>query len=302
MTRAAYWMKAIASGTVCFILAPTSLSADEVAEPLPEAEHTWWIGADPHVGFGIDPEHYAHGRAGASGPEAYQGKHLKRAVADVNELGIADYAVILGDLVADSHDLAEPFVRIMDTLDTPYGWTYILGNHDYHGPHNPRETGEPVLPIRYSARTVNGIRFIFLSTGRQGELVGDDQEEWFWDELDRLQGQPVFLFTHHPHDNGFEAWSRLKDVIEDHNIVAWFSAHAHAWRIENTEYGFRQFTIHAIGGIRHPDLSSFLFLNPNHENSEVEVTVKFRNHRTGEWIEVDGQRRVTFAVSVGEDE
>ncbi len=258
----------------------------------------WWIGGDPHVGWGIDPDHYSYGRTGHGAPEQYPGQHLRKSVADVNRLGIADYAVMLGDLVADDVKYADIFVREMDKLETPYGWTYVLGNHDFHGP-DGRAMGDPVLPVRYKARTIMGIRFIFLSTDRNGNLVGDEQKEWFWKEMEAHRGKatPIFLFTHHQHWNIGNLWSDLEEVIEDYNIAAWFSAHSHNWNIlDDSGHGFVQINIHSIGGTREDYLSSFLSLEQTEK--AVEATVTFRNHQSRKWIDVDGAYQLHFTVEI----
>ncbi len=269
-------------------LAATAPAADE-AENSPI---TWWVAADPHVGHGS---------------EQYPGQHISRAVADVNQLGIADKAILLGDLVEDSSAMGEILLEEMAKLEAD--WTYVLGNHDFDN-----ITGEPALPPRYEARTVHGIRFISLSDEVPGHSVkapGHDvsrnlvmspaQEAWFWNELaaHRESRTPIFLFTHQPHPE-FAAWDRLREVLEDYPIVAWFSAHKHRWDIRpDTGAGFIQVNIHSIGGVREDYLSSFLELD--RQGDTVEVTVRFRNHDTQEWIQVDGQDRLTFRVELPGD-
>lgn len=253
---------------------------------------TWWVAADPHVGHGS---------------EQYPGQHISRAVADVNQLGIADKAILLGDLVEDSSAMGEILREEMAKLDAE--WTYVLGNHDFD-----QVTGEPALPPRFEARTVQGIRFISLSDevpGHRVEAPGHDvdrnlvmstaQEEWFWNELatHRESRTPIFLFTHQPHPE-FAAWNRLRDELEDYHVVAWFSGHKHRWDIRpDSRAGFIQVNIHSIGGVREDYLSSFLELD--RQGDTVEVTVRFRNHDTREWIRVDGQDRLTFRVELPRD-
>ncbi len=300
--RRSFVKSGIAAATGAGLYANASIPSATAGEEPSDAQVVWWVAADPHVGWGVDPEHYSHGRGGANVAEDYPGQHLRKSVADVNHLGIADYAVMLGDLVADSKELAAPFVREMDRLETPFGWTYVLGNHDFDGKCG-RRLGEPVLPVRYNARNVLGIRCIFLSTGRTGELVGHDQEKWFWSELEthRRTNTPIFMFTHHPHDHGLQIWPRLRKVIDDYPIVAWFSGHSHNWKLrDDSGHGFVQVTIHSIGGTRshgpgrHDYLSSFLFLDRKGET--VEATVRFRNHGTQQWIEADGRKALSFSI------
>lgn len=251
---------------------------------LPEAEHVWWVAADSHVGHGS---------------EDHIGQHLDVSVADVNDLGIADYAIVLGDLVEDDYDYAAPFIRGMNQLDVP--WTYVLGNHDFC-----RENNEPVLPVHFSARTISGIRFVFLSDEVTGAIdrdliMSEEQEKWFWEELEDHKGKPVFLFTHQPYPE-VKAWPALKEKREEYNLAAWFSAHKHRWTIDpDYPHGFAHINIHSVGGVREDYLSSFLFLTPSKDGEEVAVTVLFRDHRAKEWIEVDGRDRVEFNVAPSMD-
>lgn len=259
------------------------LSAEQTAK----RQVTWWVAADPHVGHGT---------------EQFPGQHLSQAVTDVSELGIADQAILLGDLVEDRAAMGDILVREMNRLKID--WTYVLGNHDFD-----KTTGKPVLPARYEARTVQGIRFITLSDevpghtveapGHQADrrlVMSDAQEQWFRNELATHRGKrtPIFLFTHQPHTE-FAAWPTLKEVLDECNLVAWFSAHKHRWDIrEDSGAGFMQVNIHSIGGVRENYLSCFLHLD--HQGDTVEVTLRFRNHETQEWIQVNGQERITFAV------
>lgn len=249
------------------------------AEEAFEQKVIWWVAADPHVGHRS---------------ESYVGEHIEKAVADVNQLGIAEYAIILGDLVEDDYDFAVPFIRNMNQLDV--NWTYVLGNHDF-----VRATNEPVLPVQFSARTVAGIRFIFLSdelTGAQNRdlVMSPDQEQWFWQELETHKNKPVFLFTHQPYPE-FQIWPQLKARLDDYNIVAWFSAHKHRWDIrKDSGHGFAHINILSIGGVRENYLSTFLQLHRT--GNTVEATVAFRNHLTQEWISVDGKEKFIFTVEL----
>ncbi len=258
----------------CILLA-FGLPATEAAAE----QTTWWVGADPHVGHPT---------------EDYVGQHLGESMEDVNQLGIADFAIILGDLVEDRHEFGEVFEEKMNALDVE--WTYVLGNHDFD-----EDDHEPVLAPRYEARTVHGIRFIQLSDERTGfedrDLVmSAEQESWFWEELETHRDKPVFLFTHQPHSE-VAIWPELQERMADYNIAAWFSAHKHNWNIEkDTEYGFVQINIHSIGGVREDYLSAFLHLETT--EGSVEAAVRFRDHQAQEWIEVDGQSEVRFSVDL----
>ncbi len=253
---------------------------------------TWWVAGDPHVGHRS---------------EAFPGQHIAKAVADVNELGIADEAIILGDLVEDRAAFGPIFVREMDKLAAD--WTYVLGNHDFD-----KTTGEPALPPKYGARTVHGIRFIMLSDEVPGHRVeapgyaidrnlvmSEAQAKWFWEELAKHRGTqtPIFLFTHQPHPE-FAKWPQLREVLDEYNIVAWFSAHKHRWDIrKDSGHGFIQVNIHSLGGVREDYLSTFLDLHRTGDT--VEATIRFRNHEKREWIQVDGKDEVSFTVELASD-
>ncbi len=245
---------------------------------------TWWVAGDPHVG---------------DRSEKIPGQHLAKAVADVNEMDIADYAIMLGDLVHDSAAFGPIFVREMDKLTAD--WTYVLGNHDFD-----KKTAKPVLPPKYGARTVHGIRFIMLSDELWGAtdrdlVMSDAQEKWFWKELAKHRGTqtPIFLFTHQPHPE-FAKWPQLREVLDEYNFVAWFSAHKHRWDIpEDSGHGFIQVNIHSIGGSRENYLSTFLDLD--RKGDTVEATLRFRDHEKGEWIRVNGRSEMTFPVDLPSD-
>jgi hypothetical protein len=264
-----------------------ALAIDEIEEirryDLVDADEIWWLAADMHVGDAAS--------------ESFVGQNMLHAVEDVKQLGIADRAVMLGDLVHDRDEYMVTFLQHMDTLGLP--WDYVLGNHDFD-----RDTYEPVLPPYYEARTVMGIRFIFLSdevTGlvsERGLVMSPEQEQWFWDELESYKDQPIFIFSHQPHwDLGI--WEDLQEVIDQYDIRAWFSGHTHNWNIdEMTEHGFVQINMHAIGGVRDNYLSTFLMLKDL--GDAVHVTVRFRDHapHAPRWIDVDGRDEVTFTVAI----
>lgn len=279
----------------CFVLSCVAGAFLLHAEKSFGDEVTWWVAVDPHVG-----------RSG----EATDLQNLPEAVADVNELGIADYAIILGDLVQDDYDFVVPFIRTMNQLEC--GWTYVLGNHDFH-----QGGQEPVLPAHFSARTVNGIRFVFISDeqqpGRHVHQIGmsDAQKAWLVEELETHREKPVFIFTHQqPHHQRGTFLMGLLERVEKYNVVAWFAGHDHSWAIEEESglsawesswqpeegkhYGF----VH-INPARAGTFGTFLKLSRT--GNTVEATVTFRNHVEQEWISVDGKDKLTFSVDLERD-
>lgn len=254
------------------------MSPGQAVADAPRAEpflsETWWVAADAHVG----------GNAA----------RLDAAVDDMNRLDLKlDYAIQLGDNVSDRHEGRAPFLEAMGRLNVAR-WDYILGNHDFGPDH------EPVFAPRYFARTVNGIRMIFLSDELDGRInrklvMSEAQREWFLQELEAHKGCPVILFTHQPHSD-VEGFAELD--LGRYDIRAWFHGHRHRWMIEGkTRHGFLQIGINAIsgtfedGGGQH---SSVLHIREAEHGTEF--TLRFRRHDTGEWIRVGGQDAYRFMV------
>ncbi len=239
----------------------------------------FWLAADPHVG-------YSSSRAA----------ELSTAVADVNNLQMADYALVLGDMVHDHPRFVSPFQQTMSGLNV-VEWDYILGNHDYY-----HSTRQRVMPVNYWAQTYMGIRFIFISDETANALsrhgtMHPQQEAWFFRQLEEHSHMPVFVFSHQA-PYGFNHWNitpRLKENINRYSIEAWFHGHEHRWHLErNSQYGFRKVGIAAIGGRNESYKSSFLILEDKGETTQV--SVRFRNHRTGEWISTHGVSTLEMTV------
>jgi calcineurin-like phosphoesterase family protein len=254
-----------------------------------EETEVWWIGSDPHV----------------RGPE---GLHLRIAIQDVNELGIADRAAILGDIVHNSDEYADDFLQIMDNLKVEK-WYYVLGNHDHD-----ETSGENVFPIFYGGVDALGIRFIFISDevgwedGEQifGGVMREDQYEWLWMELFNRKDQPVFIFSHQKY-NQWNVWPELASSLEEgtFNLKAWFYGHLHRWTISENivePYGFIEVGASSLdwAGNYH---GIFIFLKRRGDTTEV--TIKFRDHLNREWISVetvdDGVvENISFSVKLQE--
>lgn len=110
---------------------------------------TWWIGADPHTAYRA-----MRIRKGYN-------NNLENCITDVNQLGIAENAIILGDL--DGADLlkssekiqkdrkASRFFDAMNNINVEK-WYYITGNHEFN------DEGDIVLPPEYWSQNVLGIR------------------------------------------------------------------------------------------------------------------------------------------------
>ena len=275
-----YYLKYSVSLLICVVavslMKVTNLHAQELQQ---ENQIIWWVAADPHVG---------------DAREDTPGERLSTSVADINQLGIVDYAVMLGDLVADCEIQVSTFIHEMNKLEVD--WTYVLGNHDFDS-----ITSRPVLPPNYIGRTIHGIRFIFISDEVSGNsdrnlVMSKEQEIWFMEELKAHKDKPVFIFAHQPHWN-FNNWSHIQYVLKDYNIAAWFSGHTHGWNLlEDSGEGFTQINIHSIGGVRDNYLSTILYIERIKEM--VKVTVRFRNHEIREFIKVEDLDHITFFVEI----
>jgi len=258
----------------------------------PQVEtQVWWIASDCHLG----------------NMPAQPLDSLQVAINDVNSLGIADHAAILGDILNNSHDYADNFFEMMGNLDVGK-WYYILGNHDFRQSGNRAEN---FLPKLYYGIDVFGIRFIFISTEAAGTtstslggVMGSDQFNWLQDELETHSNQPVFIFSHQPYFQ-WNVWDNLAPLIQSEgNVKVWFCGHLHSWVInENvTPYNFTEVCDNSLDwSTPHNYAGVFMFLQ--REGNTVDVTLKFRNHLTHEWISVkttDGTwiDNLSFSVNV----
>ena len=253
-----------------------------------ETRQVWWIASDPHLG------HWP--------PQPLE--HLEVAIQDVNELGIADHAATLGDLLHNSNRYAEDFLQLMDNVEVK-GWYYVLGNHDFD-----QETDENVFPVFYDGIDVLGIRFVFISDelGWKNDVhyssgvMGNEQYNWLWMELYEHKDQPIFMFSHQRYHQ-WNVWPDLVPLItEELNLKVWFCGHIHEWIIdENIQpYNFIEVCDSSLDWADHYN-GVFMFLQ--RENDTVNVTIKFRNHLNHEWISVetvDGKivENINFSVEV----
>ena len=285
MTRRKIWLL-IAGVVAATAVAGLIVVVSHTAEPKTEVQ-VWWIFTDPHVG------RYPFLGEGIGEKPV---EPLEAAVRDVNELGIADYALCLGDMVSDVADYAPIFVGMMDNLNVKR-WYYILGNHDHDW-----ETGENVLPTVYEGFDVLGIRFILISdemgykngTHISGGVMRENQFDWFFKELYLHRDQPVFVFSHQPYFQ-WDVWDKLPIATPGEvRVDIWFSGHLHVWAIdENTDYGFFWFGVNSIDWANNYE-SIFLFIERT--GGEVKMTVKARNHLDRVWLD-EPYYEFTFEVS-----
>ena len=245
----------------------------------------WWIASDCHLG------NYTENL-----------DSLRVAIIDVNSLGIADHAAILGDILNNSRNYADNFFQMMGNLDVEK-YYYVLGNHDFRQSGN---TGENFLPKEYYGSDVLGIRFLFISTEASGAtgVIGSEQFTWLQDELTIHANQPVFLFSHQPYYE-WNVWDDLAPLIQSEgNVKVWFCGHLHQWVINEsvTPYNFIEICDNSLDWSNPMNYSGvFMFLQ--REGDTVNVTIKFRNHLNHEWVSVqtvDGMiiDNLSFSVKV----
>jgi len=251
-----------------------------------ENTQVWWIASDPYLGnFPTRPL-----------------DSLQVAIQDVEELGIADHAAILGDLVNNSGTYASNFVQMMNNLNVE-NWYYVTGNHDFD-----QSTGENFFPISYKGIDVLGIRFVFIFTEGSGGstregVMGDNQLAWLENELETHENQPVFMFSHQPYSN-WNVWPSLGPLIQSNaNVKAWFCGHMHVWTVnENVQpYNFIYICDSSLDWSQNYN-GVFMFLQ--REGDTVDVTLKFRDHQDHKWINVPKVGggmidNLSFSVRVG---
>lgn len=265
------------------------------------ARQVWWLGADPHVAY--------RARRARTGYDA----QLEQCAEDVNRLGIADYAVVLGDLggedllpAADRIQTGENVSRFRDAMSgfKVADWHYVTGNHEFLD-------DRIVIPPRYWAQDALGIRFLFISDERPGYAagMGSEQEKWFFGELEQHSHRPVFVFSHQPPDRSgpWNIWGRLRKRLDEFSIRMWFHGHEHRWAIdEPTNYGFTRVGLAAVyeytGHARFVDAGighhNGALLTLTRTGTRTGVSVRFRDHMKREWIAADGCQEVSCSFEV----
>lgn len=278
-------MRAVQAAGVAAIALASLMGLTLLLEEPPAVENqVWWIFTDSHVGIWPFAE---------PGTEKAQ-EHLEVAIQDVNELGIVDYALCLGDMVSDKVEYVETFLGLVENLEVK-NWYYILGNHD----HDYR-TGENVLPVVYQSLEVLGIKFILVSDEegyRDGAhislgVMGEEQFDWFFRELYLSRDQPTFVFSHQAPD----AWNVWPDLPVHEpgevRIDIWFTGHYHQWIVENREEGFLRISVSSIDWANNYE-SMFMFLE--RKGNKVKVELRARNHLERRWLDWP---RFTFEFEV----
>lgn len=244
-------------------------------------DQVWWIASDPHIG--VSP----------SSPMA----DLRTCIQDVNSLGIADRAIILGDLIHESPYYRDNFYQTMEELDVKK-WYYILGNHDYGG----GQGWDNLLPPTNKTLNVLGMRWVLISdlaggfNQYSGGTLTENVREWATHEVVGSK-KPVFVFTHQPPGQWNLYNEEFGPYIGGMKIRAWFYGHIHEWRTRWIENQMLSISDCSMDWAHHRN-GIFMFLEK--KSDAVEVTLKFRNHENGSWIEVPYPKgaleNITFSV------
>jgi hypothetical protein len=272
----------------CVCLAVLAMTRIAQAEPV-----TWWLPTDPHIGHRNDEG------------------NLQLAVADVNDLGITHYAMVLGDCIDERDEVFRPgqgyspltqterwelFEATMDLL--PHSWTYILGNHDNTGRTPPVN---PIVPPNWFSTMVNRVRIIGLSDEHLGHEYNADLEmsqvqiDWFESEMASNPEVPTIIMSHQNRPRGAEFLANwLDDNGGDYNIVMWVAGHSHVWSLQEdtNAHGLREMIVNDMLGSGE---SAFMTITPL-SGGMIDISFQFRNHLTQEWITVEGYETYSFQV------
>jgi len=248
---------------------------------------TWWVFSDAHVGH----QNYDN--------------DLPVAVADVNALGISQFAIALGDNVDDRVRAGfapttpaqrwDEFVGHMNTL--PHAWSYVLGNHDIHSQTPPVTS---VTTPNYFSTIVNGVRIIALSDEHVSDAYVRDLEmsqaqiDWFQNEMDSNPLIPTIIMSHQNRTDGFPfLYNWIDQNVEDYNVVLLVGGHTHLWSINENVDG-RGYHDIGLGTILTRRESAFMTITDL--GDMIDIAFRFRDHGSQQWISVEGYEVFSFQV------
>lgn len=238
----------------------------------------WWIASDPHLGF----------------HRAYPLDSLKVAIEDVNDLGIADYAIQLGDEIHETMEYRENFFQLMNSLEVE-NWYYILGNHDFENP--PLE--ENLLPPVDTTLDILGMKWILISdhAGDPDGTMPENLQQWFVDQV-LFSDKPVFVFSHQP-PSQWVVWNELQELVKGSKLQAWIYGHVHRWSASWYE---DQLLIFSDSSLDWANNYNGVFMYLERKGDTVNVTLRFRDHKDQEWIETplmgEYVENISFIVKV----
>lgn len=216
-----------------------------------------------------------------------------------------DALVLLGDNTMNGQHIENMFLfGLLDRIDPADRLLLTLGNHDtgngegrydllvnrYYSYYNTF-CGLDVQRPYYSDQ-VNGYDFIFLGSEEDdinSPVISDAQLLWLDDQLAEAtaDGEPVFVFAHHPYEN-FEDPSALLDVLTDYDNIFFFTGHTHRYDIlqENLSDGVHYFNLPRVTELNE-DGETFDVTGQglNVEIYEDQIVIRERNFFTGEWMD-----------------
>ena len=216
-----------------------------------------------------------------------------------------DALVLLGDNTMNGQHIENLFLYgILSQIDPADQVFMTLGNHDtgngenrydslvsrFYTYYNDFYNVEVSTP--YYAKEVNGYHFLFLGSEEDdvnSPVVSDAQLQWLDAQLAEAtaDGQPVFVFGHHPYTH-YENPQALVSILTSYKNVFFFSGHTHRYDILQEELA---------EGVYHFNLPRVTELNENDETFEVtgqglnievyedRVEVRARNFFTSEWMD-----------------
>ena len=209
----------------------TRLSPDpEAAQP-----RRWALLADTHLSANPDTSYGSF-------------RTLDNTVRTLDEIAAAkvDGVIANGDL-AWMHGLPADYGRVAETFaplaqDVPVVMT--AGNHDRRD-HMLKRFHPEAYSLNEPAKLITvidaaDIRFIVLDSLYRTDvvpgLVGQAQRGWLEATLDAEDRRPTVIFVHHPlgeDDGALLDGDRLLEILQPRpQVKAVFTAHDHAWRVE----------------------------------------------------------------------
>ncbi|MFQ6079429.1 MAG: metallophosphoesterase family protein [Thermodesulfobacteriota bacterium] len=238
----------------------------------------WWIASDPHIGLN----------------EANPFDAIGVAIEDVNNLGIADYAIQLGDVINETMAYRENFFQLMDSLEVE-NWYYILGNHDFLNP----PSDENLLPPIDMTLDVMGMKWILISDhmGDPRGTMPENLQGWFVDQI-IFSDKPVFVFAHQP-PSQWLVWNELGGLVKGSKLRAWIYGHVHRWSASWYE---DQLLIFSDSSLDWANNYKGVFMYLERKGNIVNVTLRFRDHKNRMWVTtpLEGKyvENISFSVEV----
>ncbi len=204
---------------------------------LPDAagQRRWALTADTHLSSNLDA--------------AYAGvrtlDNTARALSEIADAKV-DRVIVNGDL-AWMHGLPADYDRVAQTfgqLTQEVPIVLIPGNHDRRD-HMLKRFHPEAFSLNEPAKLISviedaGMRFILLDSLYRTDVVpgllGQAQRRWLAETLDAEDSRPTVIFVHHPlgeDDGALLDGDRLLEIVQPRpQVKAIFTAHDHAWRLE----------------------------------------------------------------------